>query len=73
MQKFFFFFFFSEKTSLDLSCELSTKTIHIKGQDCFLWNKKKKKMVDDSHERSRLVFSEKKVYLLKTFIGKRCF
>ena len=37
-----FFFYFSEKTSLDISCELSAKqTIHIKCQDLFSLKNKK--------------------------------
>ena len=42
-----FFFYFSEKTSLDISCELSAwQTIHMKFQDLFsLKNKKSKKML----------------------------
>ena len=45
--KFFFFFFFSVKTSLDISCESSSKqTIHMKFQDLFsLKNRKKKKKI----------------------------
>ena len=44
---FFFFFFFSEKTSLDISCELSAKqTIHMKCQDLFSLGKKKKKKMN---------------------------
>ena len=36
------FFFFSEKTSLDISCELSAKqTIHMKCQDLFSLKNKK--------------------------------
>ena len=39
---FFFFFFFSEKTSLDISCELSAKqTVHMKCQDLFSLKNKK--------------------------------
>ena len=38
-----FFFFFSEKTSLDISCELSAKQmIHMKCQDLFSLKTKKK-------------------------------
>ena len=38
------FSLFSEKTSVDISCELSAKTIHMKCQDLFsVANKKKKK------------------------------
>ena len=38
------FSLFSEKTSVDISCELSAKTIHTKFQDMFsVANKKKKK------------------------------
>ena len=38
------FSLFSEKTSVDISCELSAKTIHMKCQDLFsVINKKKKK------------------------------
>ena len=38
-----FYFFFPEKTSLDISCELSAKqTIHMKCQDLFSLEKKKK-------------------------------
>ena len=34
-----FYFYFSEKTSLDISCELSAKqTIHMKCQDLFSLN-----------------------------------
>ena len=39
-----FFLYFSEKTSLDISCELSDKqTIHMKCQDLFSLKNKKKK------------------------------
>ena len=38
-----FFFYFSEKTSLDISCELSAwQTIHMKYQDLFSLKNKKK-------------------------------
>ena len=44
------FSLFSEKTSVDISCELSAKTIHMKCQDMFsvakkIKKKKKKKIV----------------------------
>ena len=40
---FYFFFIFSEKTSLDISCELSAKqTIHMKCQDLFSLKNKRK-------------------------------
>ena len=38
------FSLFSEKTSVDISCELSAKTIHMKCQDMFSVANKKKKM-----------------------------
>ena len=43
---FIYFFYFSEKTSLDISCELSAwQMIHMKCQDLVsLKNKKKKKL-----------------------------
>ena len=42
--KFYYFFFFSEKTSPDISCELAAKQmIHMKCQDLFSLNIKKKK------------------------------
>ena len=41
---FYYFFYFSEKTSLDISCELSAwQTIHMKCQNLFPLKKKKKK------------------------------
>ena len=39
------FFLFSEKTSVDISCELSAKMIHMKCQDLFSVANKKKKIV----------------------------
>ena len=47
------FYYFSEKTGLDFSCESSAQQkIHMKSQDLFFG-------ADDSHEKSRHVFSEK--------------
>ena len=41
----YFFFYFSEKTSLDISCELSAwQTIHMKCQDLFSLKNKKKNL-----------------------------
>ena len=44
----FYFFYFSEKTSHDISCELSAKqTVHMKCQDLFsLKNLKNKKKIE---------------------------
>ena len=43
----FYFFYFSEKTSLDISCELSAwQMIHMKCQDLFSLKKKIKKKIE---------------------------
>ena len=40
---FFYFFYFSEKTSLEISCELSAKQmIHMKSEDLFSLKNRKK-------------------------------
>ena len=40
----YLFSLFSEKTSVDISCELSAKMIHMKCQDMFSVANKRKKM-----------------------------
>ena len=68
----FSFFYFSEKTNLDISCELSAwQTIHMKCQGSFPSEKKKRKGLFPSEKKKKK--KKKKVKIVICFSCDWCF